>query len=164
MALAKAFPDAFMYELHEPSSVSYSFIIFRELFTPQYAACYCNIVTLKLCFSFSDFRLPLSSTSLCTTVSSTVPPLLPSPQWGRGQWWRRTLWRGPGGGERSGEHPPALCSAIQKQVYCSQCHQWKQRQWQKLRHTCTCIEYMPNFTREAVFRVMAMSSVHSETS
>lgn len=43
MALAKAFPDAFMYELHEPSSVSYSFIIFREHFIPQYAACYCNI-------------------------------------------------------------------------------------------------------------------------
>lgn len=43
MALAKAFPDAFMYELQEPSSVSYSFIIFREHSTPQYAACYCNL-------------------------------------------------------------------------------------------------------------------------
>lgn len=68
-------------------------------------------VVLVFCFSPSDLRFPLPSTSLRASLSSAVPPFFPPSQRG---WGRRALRRGPGGRKGPAKHPPAHRSAIQK--------------------------------------------------
>lgn len=147
MALAKAFPDTYMYELQEPSSVSPPLMTFT-LCAPSAPP----DITARTRFSFpSGLRLPLPAAGFRAAVSGAVPPLVAAPQRERGQRRGRALRRGPGGGERPGEHPPALRPAVQKQVGGSQCHQRKRRQRQKLRRVNACTVHAKRYVGSRVF-------------
>lgn len=148
MALAKAFPEVYQYELDEPTTVRATFVPFTRIiysFVGQtYSICPCagqlylkgqSSKQLKYFFRPSDLRLPVPQTGLCAPISGPVSPLLPPPQRSWGQRRRRMLRRGPGGREGQGEHPPALLRAIQKQVLPlrRQWKRWWRRCWEKLR-------------------------------
>lgn len=134
MALAKAFPDTYMYELHEPSSVSPPLMTFTLQPLPSSRHLTSQHV-LSLSLRLSGLGLPLPAAGLRAAVSGALAPLLASPERERGQRRGRALRRGPGGGERSGEHPPALRPAVQKQGGGSQRRRRKRQQRQKLRRT-----------------------------
>ena len=124
MALAKAFPDIYMYEPEETASVSQLVFLWMgdllEIIITYRSKKSFQLHPLMVypasLFSSSGLRLPLPTTCLRAAISFSVPPLLPAPQRGRGQRWRGALRRGCGGGEGPREHPPACRAASPKQV------------------------------------------------
>lgn len=139
MALAKAFPEIYQYELNEPTPVGATFVTFICIYSFVGHVCsqlnYTVIQASKYFFPPSDLRLPLPQTVLGAPISGPVSPLLSPPQRSWGQRRGRMLRRGPGGREGQGEHPPALLRAVQKQVLPLR-SQWKRQRrrcWEKLR-------------------------------